>query len=99
MLEVADKVIDGIKTVREIASKIENAELLNQVADLMGDSADLKMEIAEANSHRKCNGSGHLRDDRATRRAASQSRGRGMPRPYGWRLPPLSRSWRPCGLA
>ena len=50
MLEVADKVIAGIKTVREIARKIENAELLNQVADLMGDSADLKMEIAELKS-------------------------------------------------
>lgn len=47
MLEIADKVIDGIKAVRDVAKRIENAELQNQIADLIGNTADLKMEIAE----------------------------------------------------
>ena len=42
-----DNVISGIKTVRDIAKRIENAELLTQIAELMISSADLKMEIAE----------------------------------------------------
>jgi hypothetical protein len=47
MLEIADKVIDGIKTLRDIAKRIENAELHSRFADLMMASADLKMEMAE----------------------------------------------------
>jgi len=47
MLEVADKVLAGVKAVREIAKKIHDVELLSRIADLMGDSADLKMEMAE----------------------------------------------------
>ena len=50
MLEIADKVIDGIKAIREIAKRIENAELQNQIADLLMSSADLKMEIADLKS-------------------------------------------------
>ncbi len=42
-----DNVISGIKTVRDIAKRIENAELLTQIAELMMSSADLKTEIAE----------------------------------------------------
>lgn len=47
MLEIADKVIDGIKAAREVAKRIENAELQNQMADLVINTADLKMEMAE----------------------------------------------------
>ena len=47
MLEIADKVIDGIKTVRDIAKRLENAELLSRVADLVSAGADLKLETAE----------------------------------------------------
>ena len=50
MLEIADKVIDGIKAVREIARRIQNAELQSQIANLMVSSADLKMEIADLKS-------------------------------------------------
>jgi len=50
MLEIADKVIDGIKAIREIAKRTENAELLSQIADLIMSSADLKMEVADLKS-------------------------------------------------
>ena len=50
MLEIADRVIDGIKTVREISKRIQDAELHNQIADLITNTADLKMEIAELKS-------------------------------------------------
>lgn len=50
MLEIADKVIDGIKLLRETAKKMQNAELQGQIADLMLASADLKMEMAELKS-------------------------------------------------
>jgi hypothetical protein len=51
MLEIADKVVDGIKAIREIAKRIENAELQSHIADLMMSSADLKMEVAELKSN------------------------------------------------
>jgi hypothetical protein len=47
MLEIADRVIDGIKSVRDIARKLENAELNNRIADLINASADLKLELAD----------------------------------------------------
>lgn len=50
MLEIADKVIEGIKAAREIAKRIENAELQSQMADLVMHTADLKMEMAELKS-------------------------------------------------
>ena len=50
MLEYADKVIDGIKKLREIAKKIESAELQGQIADLMLASADMKLEMADLKS-------------------------------------------------
>lgn len=47
MLEIADKVIEGIKLLRETAKKMQNAELQGQIADLLLSSADLKLEMAE----------------------------------------------------
>jgi hypothetical protein len=47
MLEIADKVIDAIKLLRETAKKMQNAELQGQIADLMVASADLKLEMVE----------------------------------------------------
>jgi len=47
MLEVADKVIDGIKAAREVAKQVKNAELQSQMADLVSATADLKMETAD----------------------------------------------------
>lgn len=47
MLEIADKVIEGVKAVREIARRMENAELLNKIADLIINAADLKLEQAQ----------------------------------------------------
>jgi hypothetical protein len=43
-------VIDGIKAIRDVAKRIENAELQNHIAELMMSSADLKMEMAELKS-------------------------------------------------
>jgi hypothetical protein len=47
MLEVADKVIEGVKAIREIAQKLHDADLQNQIADLLNNSANLKLELAE----------------------------------------------------
>ncbi|MCL2645799.1 MAG: hypothetical protein FWD61_02205 [Phycisphaerales bacterium] len=47
MFEIADKVIDGIKLLRETTKKMQNAELQGQIADLMLASADMKLEMVE----------------------------------------------------
>jgi hypothetical protein len=50
VMEIADRVIDAVKGLRDIARKIENAELQNRIGDLMNASADIKMEMAELKS-------------------------------------------------
>ena len=50
MLEAIDKVIAGIKVLRDIAEKTKNAELRNTIADLQMASADLKLEVVELKS-------------------------------------------------
>ncbi len=59
-MEIADKVIDAIKTIRDLAKKFESAELQNRIGDLMNASADLKLEMAELKSANL-----HLQDENA----------------------------------
>lgn len=43
-------IFKGLKTAKEVSDKINNAELTNIIADLMMNSADLKMEMVNLKS-------------------------------------------------
>lgn len=46
MLDALDRLVAGLKSVREIARRMRDAELLSAIADLSLDSAQLKGEMA-----------------------------------------------------
>lgn len=48
MFEVVNNVIEGLRKIREVSQRIQNAELQNLVADLMINAADLRIELAQA---------------------------------------------------
>lgn len=46
-LDVLDRLVTGLKSVREIARRMHDAELLSAIAELSLDSAQLKSEMAD----------------------------------------------------
>lgn len=50
VLDAIDRLIGGIKKLRELSQKLKNAEMHDLIADLMLQGAELKMKTAELQS-------------------------------------------------